>query len=460
MSASGGDAEPSDAASPGPPAAPDPAQIVKTNEWAALLVFGALIGVPVAAVAYGFLKVVAEAQKFLFTTLPEDLGWGSAPAWWPIPVLALGGLLTALAISRLPGTAGHKPAEGLKVGGGPVMPIEMPGVILASLATLCFGFVLGPEAPLIAIGSGLGVIAVRLIKRDAPMQATVVIAVAGSFGAVSALLGSPLVGAFLLMEASGLAGAMMSAVLLPGLLAAGIGSLVFVGLNSWTGWGTLSLAVPDIPPFTSPTFAEFLWAIAIGLMAPLVGTAIRRLALVLQPIIERRRVALMPLVGVAVGGLAVAFAQATDKGASEVLFSGQNSLPALIQDAATWSVGSLVLLVLLKSLAYSLSLSSFRGGPVFPGMFIGAAGGMALSHLPGLPMIAGVAIGIAAMTTAMLGLPFTAVLLTALFLSADGLQLMPLAIVAAVVSFAVSVRIAPVIPPDEPEPAVPQAAPA
>ena len=119
------------------------------------------------------------------------------------------------------------------------------------------------------------------------------------------------------MEASGLAGAMMSAVLLPGLLAAGVGSLVFVGLNSWTGWGTLSLAVPGIPPFTSPTFAEFLWAIAIGLMAPVLGTAIKRLALTLQPIIERRRVALMPLGGVAVGGLAIAFGQATDKAASD-----------------------------------------------------------------------------------------------------------------------------------------------
>jgi H+/Cl- antiporter ClcA len=457
MESAGGTSE--ETTSPGPPAAPDPAQIVKTNEWAALLVLGALIGVPVAAVAYGFLKLVTDAQKFLFTTFPEDLGWGSAPVWWPVPVLALGGLLTALAITYLPGTAGHKPAEGFKAA-GPVMPRDLPGVFFAALATLCFGFVLGPEAPLIAIGSGLGVIAVRLIKRDAPMQATVVIAVAGSFGAVSALLGSPLVGAFLLMEASGLAGAMMSAVLLPGFLAAGVGGLVFVGLNSWTGWGTLSLAVPDIPPFSSPTFAEFLWAIAIGLMAPVLGSGIRRLALKLQPIVEHRRVALMPLIGVVVAGLAIAFGQATDKAASEVLFSGQDSLPGLIQDAATWSVGSLLLLVLLKSLAYSLSLSAFRGGPVFPGMFIGAAGGMALSHLPGLPMIAGVAIGIAAMTTAMLGLPFTAVLLTALFLSADGLQLMPLAIVAAVVSFAVSVRIAPVVPPDEPEHAVPQAAPA
>ena len=40
--------------------------------------------------------------------------------------------------------------------------------MLASLATLCFGVVLGPEAPLIAIGSGLGVLAVHLVKRDAP----------------------------------------------------------------------------------------------------------------------------------------------------------------------------------------------------------------------------------------------------------------------------------------------------
>ena len=30
---------------------------------------------------------------------------------------------------------------------------------------------------------------------------------------------------------------------------------------------------------------------------------------------------------------------------------------------------------------------------MFPGMFIGAAGGIALSHLPGLPMIAGVGDG-------------------------------------------------------------------
>jgi hypothetical protein len=76
-------------------------------------------------------------------------------------------------------------------------------------------------------------------------------------------------------------------------------------------------------------------------------------------------------------------------------------------------------------------------------MFIGAAGGIALSHLPGLPMIAGAAMGIGAMTVAMLGLPLTSVLLATLFLSADGLALTPLVIVAVVVAYVASARLTP-----------------
>ena len=120
----------------------------------------------------------------------------------------------------------------------------------------------------------------------------------------------------------------------------------------------------------------------------------------------------------------------------------------------------LTLLVLCKGLAYALSLSSFRGGPVFPGMFIGAAGGMALSHLAGLPMIAGVAMGTGALTAAMLGLPLTAVLITSVFLEADGLALMPLIIVAVVVSYVTSARLAPAPAPAATEAAPPPAAPA
>jgi H+/Cl- antiporter ClcA len=423
-----------------PGAPPDPFKLLRSNSYVALLVFGALIGIPIATIAYFFLKVVAELQQYFFTNLPGDLGFGHEPLWWPLPLLALGGLLVALTIRHLPGTAGHKPAEGLKTGS--VRPIDLPGIILAALATLSFGAVLGPEAPLIAIGGGLGALAITLVKRDAPPTAAAVIGVAGSFAAVSTLLGSPLTGAFLLMEAAGIGGPMLGVVLLPGLLAAGVGALIFVGLDSWTGFGTFSLAVPDIPPFGTPTAAEFMWAIGIGIVAAVLATVISRSALTLQPIVERRMVLLTPVVGLVVGGAAIVFAAGTDHGSSEVLFSGQSALPSLIQDTADWTVGALVLLVACKSLAYAASLSSFRGGPIFPSMFIGAAGGIALSHLPGLPMIAGAAMGIGAMTVAMLRLPLTAVLLTSLFLQADGLALMPLIIVAVVVSHVVTARLA------------------
>ena len=70
-------------------------------------------------------------------------------------------------------------------------------------------------------------------------------------------------------------------------------------------------------------------------------------------------------------------------------------------------------------------------------MFIGAAAGIALSHLPGLPLVPGVAIGIA-MTTGLLRLPMTAVLLTTLLLGTDGVKMMPVVIVAVVVTFVLS----------------------
>ena len=149
-------------------------------------------------------------------------------------------------------------------------------------------------------------------------------------------------------------------------------------------------------------------------------------------------VLLTPVVGVAIGVVVLIFVEATGRSSAEVLFSGQDQLPGLIEGAAGWTVGALLMVVLCKGLAYSLALSSFRGGPIFPSMFIGAAGGIALSHLPGLPMIAGAAMGIGAMMVAMLGLPLTSVLVVSVFLQADGLTLMPLVIVAVVVSYVVS----------------------
>ena len=174
------------------------------------------------------------------------------------------------------------------------------------------------------------------------------------------------------------------------------------------------------------------------------GMGIRWLGLLLRPYVDRRRVLLTPVIGLAVAGLAIAFAAGTGKGSSEVLFSGQSALGPFVDHAASYTVGALVLLLVCKGLAYGISLSSFRGGPTFPALFLGAAGGVALSHLPGLPLVDGVAMGIAAMSVVMLRLPLTSVLLAALLLgSSDGVAVMPLVIVAVVVAYVLSARLTP-----------------
>ena len=231
----------------------------------------AILGVPISAVAYGFLALVAAIQKFLFTELPNQVFGRAAPAWWPLPWLVLCGLLTAVTIRYLPGNAGRSPAFGFKSGGGPASGRELPGIVLAALTTLSLGAVLGPEAPLIAIGGGLGALAVRLANKDAPPMALTIMAWAGSFAAISTLLGSPVLGAFLIMEVAGIGGVTLSLITLPGLLASGIGALVFVGLDSWTGLGTFSLALPSVPPAVPPTLATMAWALVMGAVGALLG---------------------------------------------------------------------------------------------------------------------------------------------------------------------------------------------
>ena len=91
----------------------------------------------------------------------------------------------------------------------PTPPAAAPGIALAAPGTLAFGSVLGPEAPLIALGSVVGVaLAQRLQLGD---RENAVLSTAGSFSAVSALFGGPLVAGLLRMEA----GLGMGAALLP-----------------------------------------------------------------------------------------------------------------------------------------------------------------------------------------------------------------------------------------------------
>ena len=154
-----------------------------------------------------------------------------------------------------------------------------------------------------------------------------------------------------------------------------------------------------------------------------------------------RRLLVTPVLGVAIALLAIVFAELTDQGTENVLFSGQAQLPILVEQSATWSTGALLLVIVCKGLAYALSLSAFRGGPIFPSLFIGGAIGILAAELPGMSLVPGLAIGIGAMCATMLKLPFTSVLLATVLLSSDSYAVMPLAIVAVVVAYVATERL-------------------
>ena len=424
-----------------PAAAPprfDPVVVIRSKPYIAALVLAAVLGVPISAIAYGFLALVAAVQRYIFDGLPNQVLGGPAPAWWPVPWLVLCGLLTALTIRYLPGTGGHSPAFGFKTGGAPPSGRELVGIVLAALTTLSLGAVLGPEGPLIAIGGGLGALAVHLVKKDAPPMALTIMASAGSFAAISTLLGSPVLGAFLIMEAAGIGGMTLSLMALPGLLASGVGALVFVGLDGWTGLGSFSLALPVVPPAVPPTLATLGWAVGVGAVGALLGWLIRWVALSLRPLVHLNRVLVTSALGLLVGLTAMTYQLISGQSFTQVLFSGQDALPELVERAADYSLPVLVLLIACKTLAYGLSLSAFRGGPVFPSMFIGAALGIAASGLPGMNLAAGIGMGMGAMCAAMLRLPLTSTLLATLLLGVDGVAVTPQVVVAVAVAFVIT----------------------
>lgn len=417
--------------------ATDPEAIIGSSEYRRLLVVVGAIGLVVSLAAWGLLTLVPVIQDGAYEDLPKALGFAQAPWWWPLPIVTIAGLITAFVIVRMRGGGGGVPADGLA--SGPVAPEALPGVIVAALATLGLGLVLGPSSPVIGLGAGLSVFLLRRVARDAPDRIVPVVAAAGSFAAFAMVFQSPVIATVILVEAAGLSGAMLPVVLLPGLLAAGIGSVVYLGMGSLTGLSTAAYALKplSLPSIGSLTVPMFAWAVVLGAIAALVGHAVVQGGRAAHDITARRALVLVPVAGIVVAGCAIAFAQITGETENAVLFSGSRALTPVVQDSAAFGAGTLAALVLFKAVAWSVSMGSFRGGPVFPAIFLGTSGGLLASYLPGLPEGAAVAIVMGATVTAVLRLPLASVVIALLLTSSAGAAASPLIIVAVVVSYLV-----------------------
>ncbi|MBT2447756.1 chloride channel protein [Streptomyces sp. ISL-43] len=408
--------------------------MLRSPGYLKVLGFCALIGIPVSLAAFWFLVLLHELEHALWADLPHAVGLDAPPWWWPFPLLLVAGTVVGLVVTHLPGAGGHVPAAGLNTAGP--SSAALPGVILAAVACLPFGAVLGPEAPLIALGGGLALVFRNLARAPATPRSVALLGAAGAAAAISAIFGNPLIAAVLLIEVAGVGGPQLFAVMLPSLLSSGVGALVFTGLGRWTGLETGDLSLKLSAPVPRLDVPDVLWALVIAVA----------LAAVLHPLLAGARriavyVAARPLVRTvlcALGAAACAalYALITGRSPVNVASSGQSTLAELAADPHAWGIGALLAVLLFKGAAYTLCLGSLRGGPVFPALFLGAAAGILLSPLPGLGVVPAMAAGMAAASATTLRLPVSSVVLVVLLLG--GSAMMPVVILAAVVAFVVT----------------------
>ncbi|WP_371528122.1 ion channel protein [Streptomyces sp. NBC_01283] len=323
-----------------------------------------LVGVG-SSLALLLLSFVAERlQDLLWDALPDAVGVSGTSAGWIIGVLTVAGLVVGLIVWKVPGHAGPDPATlGLV---DPPLPVRvLPGIALAVVVGLAGGVSLGPENPITAINIALAyALGVQVMPRT-PAADWVALAAAGTIGA---LFGTPVAAALILSETVTAPGPdprpLWDRLFAP-LVAAGAGALT-----------TVLIAHPtfqiDIPAYSGPHWGDILSAMVISTGAAAVGLC----AVYAFPHLHRAfRQLGHPVLMLTVGGLVLGALGAL--GGHLTLFKGLEEMKELTAEAADHDAGNLLLLALVKILALCVAATcGFRGGRIFPAVFVGVALGM------------------------------------------------------------------------------------
>ncbi|MBB5957196.1 H+/Cl- antiporter ClcA [Saccharothrix tamanrassetensis] len=426
-------AGPSNDAADEAPAADSDVEL-RSRGYPALMLVAALVGIPLSLLVFGFLAAVHWLEHVVWETLPASLGFEELPTWWPIATIGSAGVLVALAVKHLPGRGGHVPAMGFDA--SPTTPGHVPGIVLAATTGWVLGAVIGPEAPLFAMGSGLALLAANAAKVPGDARTAALVAASGSAAAVSAVFGNPLVAVIMYLEVVGLGRRRTMLLVLPCLVSSGVGALVFTGLGRWTGLDVDALAIPHLEP-ARLDIADVVWTFPVAAVVAVATWGIFAIGRRTARLATSRTMVITVAAGLVAGSSAALYAVLTGRSPAEVALSGQGLLPTLATQPGQWSTGALVTLLLCKGLAYAVCLGAFRGGPVFPAIFIGAAFGVLASSLvPGIGTVPGLAIGMAA-GAAVTRLPVTSVVLVVLLLGDAAAGQVPVVILAAVTAMVV-----------------------
>ncbi|MFG0800998.1 ion channel protein [Leclercia sp. GLN_9] len=330
-----------------------------------------IIGVASSLILIVIMKVAAVLQSVLWTSLPSTVGLNASSPTWVILILTLTGIAVGLVIRYSPGHAGPDPATEPLIG-APVDTAALPGLIIALIIGLAGGVSLGPEHPVMAVNIALAVaVGSRILPRVNTLDWTIL----ASAGTIGALFGTPVAAALIFSQTlSGNADIPLWDRLFAPLLSAAAGalttSLFFHPHFSLHIAHYSQMQLADI--FSGAIVAAI--AIALGMVAVWCLPRLHRLMHRLKH----------PVLILGMGGLIMGILGAV--GGNITLFKGLDEMQQMAF-SQVFTVSDYLLFALIKLAALVVAAAcGFRGGRIFPAVFVGVALGLMLhEHVEAVP---------------------------------------------------------------------------
>ena len=329
------------------------------------------IGIASSLILIMVMKIASVLQNLLWQRLPGTLGIAQDSPLWIIGVLTLTGIAVGLVIRFSQGHAGPDPACEPLIG-APVPPSALPGLIVALILGLAGGVSLGPEHPIMTVNIALAVaIGARLLPRVNRMEWTIL----ASAGTIGALFGTPVAAALIFSQTlNGSSEVPLWDRLFAPLMAAAAGALT-TGLFFHPHF-SLPIAHYGQMEMTDILSGAIVAAIAIAAGMVAVWCLPRLHAMMHQ---MKNPVLVLGIGGFILGILGVI-------GGPVSLFKGLDEMQQMVANQA-FSTSDYFLLAVIKLAALVVAAASgFRGGRIFPAVFVGVALGLMLhDHVPAVP---------------------------------------------------------------------------
>lgn len=329
------------------------------------------IGIASSLILIVVMKIASVLQNLLWQRLPGTLGIAQDSPLWIIGVLTLTGIAVGLVIRFSQGHAGPDPACEPLIG-APVPPSALPGLIVALILGLAGGVSLGPEHPIMTVNIALAVaIGARLLPRVNRMEWTIL----ASAGTIGALFGTPVAAALIFSQTlNGSSEVPLWDRLFAPLMAAAAGALT-TGLFFHPHF-SVPIAHYGQMEMTDILSGAIVAAIAIAAGMVAVWCLPRLHAMMHQ---MKNPVLVLGIGGFILGILGVI-------GGPVSLFKGLDEMQQMVANQA-FSTSDYFLLAVIKLAALVVAAASgFRGGRIFPAVFVGVALGLMLhEHVPAVP---------------------------------------------------------------------------